>query len=57
MSVLVVHSSVLYSHAGAIFGPSRDIVRTHFRSEGMGSPPWLSTNDQKGRPCKGYKPF
>ena len=56
-SVPVVHSSALYSHVGLIFGPSRDIVQAHFRSKGMGSPPWSPTHDQKGRPCKGHKPF
>jgi hypothetical protein len=55
MAVPVVRSSALYSRAGAIFDPSRDIVQAHFRIEGMGSPPLLSTDDQKGRPRKGYK--
>ena len=57
MAVLIVHSSTLYSRTGAIFDPSRDIVQAYFGGEGMGSPPLLSTDDQKGRPCKGYKFF
>ena len=39
MSASVVHSSALYSHVGAIFGPGRGIVQAHLTSEGMGSPP------------------
>jgi hypothetical protein len=57
MSVPIVCSSALYFRAGTIFDPSRDILYAHFRREGMGSPPLLSANNQKGRPCKGYKPF
>jgi hypothetical protein len=41
MSIPVVRSSALYSRAGAIFDPSRDIVQAHFRSVGMGSPPFI----------------
>jgi len=47
MSVPVACSSPLYSRAGAIFDPSRDIVQAQFRSEGIGPPPLLSTDDQK----------
>jgi hypothetical protein len=57
LSIPIVCSSVLYARAGKIIVPGGDIVQAHFRSEGMVSPLQLSTDDQRGHPCKGCKPF
>ena len=57
LPVPIVYSSALYARAGRIFYPRGDILHPHFRRERMVSGLFLSTDDQRGRPCKGYKPF
>ena len=57
LCVPIVCSSALYALTGAILYPGGDIVQAHFRREGMVSPPLLSRDDHRARPCKGYKPF
>ena len=57
LSVPIVCSSALYACAGTIVDPGGDIVQSHFRREGMGVPPLLSSDDRNARPCEGCKPF
>ena len=56
-SIPIVCSSALYARVGRIFYLGEDIVQAHFRREGMALPLVLSTDDQRGRPCKSFKPF